>query len=416
MRKHAQSLAVFLGPTLPSAEARRILDATYLPPAAEGDVCALVDERPAAIAIIDGYFEQVPSVRHKEILYALSRGIPVFGASSMGALRAAELHAFGMEGRGAVFEAFRDGELEDDDEVAVLHAPASAGFRATSEAMVNLRYGMRRACDAGLVDGEGAARMVALAKALHYSERSWPALFRSAREAGVAGSIVDGIERFVARERPNRKAEDARALLVELARLRKDGIAPHQPSFDFEPSYLFLQMDALARVRRLAGGDAVRLHRIGRWARIFGSGALERLRAARLLGLADHLGRVHALAPPPPDARGVLDELEHAQHALGGLVDLDAMAVVDLARRGELEAATRAVDRRDAAMGSPPARKRRSPSAAQLLRWYRARAGFHFDSLADCAGLLELDPDLLEAELRAEYLAEHSHEAGTISA
>ena len=34
-----------------------------------------------------------------EVLYALANGVRVFGASSMGALRAAELHAFGMESR-----------------------------------------------------------------------------------------------------------------------------------------------------------------------------------------------------------------------------------------------------------------------------------------------------------------------------
>ena len=44
-----------------------------------------------AIGIIDGYFERVPSVWHKEILWAMAEGIHVFGSASMGALRAAEL-------------------------------------------------------------------------------------------------------------------------------------------------------------------------------------------------------------------------------------------------------------------------------------------------------------------------------------
>ena len=44
----------------------------------------------------------------------------------MGALRAAELHPYGIEGVGAhYFEAYRGGEYEDDDEVAVSHAPES---------------------------------------------------------------------------------------------------------------------------------------------------------------------------------------------------------------------------------------------------------------------------------------------------
>ena len=52
----------------------------------------------------------------------MSQGIHVFGSASMGALRA-ELCPFGMVGVGRIFEAYRDGELEDDDEVAVIHGP-----------------------------------------------------------------------------------------------------------------------------------------------------------------------------------------------------------------------------------------------------------------------------------------------------
>ncbi len=55
------------------------------------------------LLLIDGYFHQVPSVQHKEILYALHQGLAVFGCSSMGALRAAELADFGMVGIGRVF-------------------------------------------------------------------------------------------------------------------------------------------------------------------------------------------------------------------------------------------------------------------------------------------------------------------------
>jgi hypothetical protein len=124
------SIYVFLGPTLAVTDARRILDATYLPPVAMGDVAAVLMQptTPKAIAIIDGVFQNVPAVWHKEILFALSQGVRVFGSSSMGALRAAELHAFGMEGVGRVFAAYRDGVLEDDDEVAVIHGPAEFGY------------------------------------------------------------------------------------------------------------------------------------------------------------------------------------------------------------------------------------------------------------------------------------------------
>jgi hypothetical protein len=94
---------VFIGPTLGVEEVAERVCAVCLPPAAEGNVYRAGIERPDAIAIIDGFFDRVPAVWHKEILWALSQGIRVLGAASMGALRAAEL--------ATLFEASRAGVL-----------------------------------------------------------------------------------------------------------------------------------------------------------------------------------------------------------------------------------------------------------------------------------------------------------------
>ena len=155
-RRAGMTAYVFIGPTLAADEARATWsDAVYLPPVRQGDVYRLVARgTPDAIGIVDGYFSHVPSVWHKEILHALSAGIPVYGAASMGALRAAELAQFGMVGVGRIFEAYRDGVLEpfaepfeDDDEVAVLHGPPELGYRALSEALINIRCTLARATE-----------------------------------------------------------------------------------------------------------------------------------------------------------------------------------------------------------------------------------------------------------------------------
>ena len=73
---------VFTGPTLSPKEAEAELDATILPPVSQGDVYRVALEAPRAIGIIDGYFEQVPAVWHKEILWAMAQGIHVFGSAS----------------------------------------------------------------------------------------------------------------------------------------------------------------------------------------------------------------------------------------------------------------------------------------------------------------------------------------------
>ena len=184
------SVFVFLGPSLPVDEARRILDAIYLPPVSMGDVYRLMARAPRVIAIIDGLFEQTPAVWHKEILYALSRGVRVLGASSMGALRAAELAAFGMEGVGEVFEAFHRGELEDDDEVAVAHAPAADGYRSLSDAMVNLRAGLREARDTGRISAASHDRLLGAANrnaGWNFGARQKPMPARSMQRSTPSG-------------------------------------------------------------------------------------------------------------------------------------------------------------------------------------------------------------------------------------
>ena len=101
------TVLVFAGPTVAARHADSAIDAVWLAPAARGDVHRAVTLlRPRAIGIVDGYFQWVPSVHHKEILWALTRGVHVYGSGSMGALRAAELADFGMIGVGRVFEAY----------------------------------------------------------------------------------------------------------------------------------------------------------------------------------------------------------------------------------------------------------------------------------------------------------------------
>jgi hypothetical protein len=249
---------VFVGPTLPVEAARAILPATYLPPVAQGDVLRLLSKRPAAIGIIDGYFERVPSVWHKELLLALERGVALFGAASMGALRAAELHSFGMVGVGAIFEAYRSGELEDDDEVALVHGPAEDGYRAHSTAMVDLRDLFARAAAAGVISAAIAAELVALAKAQFYAERSLRAVLALGRRAGLDAETLARLQEWSSRQGPSAKARDAQLLLATMA-ARAD-VAPQRAAFTVERTVfleaLELEVRGCGADEAAAGGDS----------------------------------------------------------------------------------------------------------------------------------------------------------------
>src|SRR5262249_8091346 len=108
---------VFLGPSLPVAAATEILDAVYRPPARRGDVATAARERPPVIGLIDGVFLADLPPSPLEVLGALSAGIPIMGASSLGALRAVELESQGMVGIGRIFSMYRRRQIIADDEV-----------------------------------------------------------------------------------------------------------------------------------------------------------------------------------------------------------------------------------------------------------------------------------------------------------
>jgi len=236
---------LFVGPSLPLALQNGPPEFVFHGPAAQGDVYRLAQSCPRAIALIDGYFERVPAVWHKEILWALSRGIHVFGAASMGALRAAELADFGMVGVGRIFEDFRSGALQDDDEVALVHGDASSGYRPGSEAMVNLRASLEAARSRELLSEASFHRLVAAAKSCFYPDRSFPHLLKTVKEH-LSESELDSLTLFLSSKngRVDLKRGDALLLLQTLTEFSKQ-----QPAL-FRPTWTFQHTDAWETVRR----------------------------------------------------------------------------------------------------------------------------------------------------------------------
>lgn len=242
------SICIFIGPTLAVQDAAELLQATYLPPAKQGDIYRAVSlRRPLAIGIVDGYFQWVPSVWHKEILWAIREGVHVFGAASMGALRAAELAPFGMRGVGRIFEAYRDGALaesgsepfEDDDEVAVVHGPAESGYMAASEAMVNIRCSLSLAQAAGVIGSATRASLIGIAKSLFFPERSYGLLLERARAASLPAWELDALEAWLPRGRVNQKRADALALLEAMRDFLATKPKPARAGFAFEHTTLW---------------------------------------------------------------------------------------------------------------------------------------------------------------------------------
>ncbi|WP_437905828.1 TfuA-like protein [Sorangium sp. So ce327] len=247
-------IVLFTGPSLPPADVPAVPDLRVLPPAAQGDVYRAARERPWGIGLVDGFFEHVPAVWHKEILWAMAEGVHVFGASSMGALRAAELADFGMVGVGWVFEQFRAGALDADDEVALTHLAADHGYRHVSEALVDIRATLDAAVAAGACTRAAADRLVALAKQRFYPDRRWPELLAEAR---ATGCDVAALERWLPGGRVDQKRRDALALVHAMQAARAAGAAPKRVDYAFERTDAWDH--ALPRMRAARGATAAPL-------------------------------------------------------------------------------------------------------------------------------------------------------------
>jgi hypothetical protein len=210
----SRDIFVFLGPTLSVREAYRFLPATYLAPVSQGDVFDVCSRTtPSALVIIDGVFDSVPAVRHKEILWAMARGVPVFGCSSMGALRAAELAPFGMVGFGFVYRWYRATPLADDDEVTVAIGPKELGSPAVSEALIDMRKTFKQASREGVISRKRAHALERISRQIYFPERTYEKVLSTAADPSDQGFVTwlaNGGRRSV-------KADDARGLLTALA-------------------------------------------------------------------------------------------------------------------------------------------------------------------------------------------------------
>jgi hypothetical protein len=428
------TIAIFLGPALANPEARALLDAAYLPPARQGDIYRIVrDLRPQIIGLIDGCFREVAAVWHREILFALSKGIHVFGAASMGALRAAELHSFGMNGVGRIFEAYRDGKyppfpppFERDEEVAIEHGPAESGYMAVTDALVDVRATLLAAQRAGWLSDGARETFFNIASDIHFAERTYAAILDIASRSRIEGLDGPRFAQWVAANKVSQKAQDARMMLVRIKQFSDRRVEAFQPTFRFERALvwerfvdacdredeaalseadeamlnelrldpvLFATLSREARLHRAAVGP-LNLDRVAAPAQDERLG-LDRLRARHALprrtGL-DAWMRVNAI-----DER-TMRELVADEAALARLPAAPARAVLNRARAAGLAAAlyARAMDKQRILSSAPEAR--RGPTALEksmLAAWSVGSAALAVDpnDLPACARRMGFDDE-----------------------
>ena len=237
---------VFVGPTLAGEALPDDESIAFRGPARQGDLHRAVMEGATVAGLIDGVFEHVPSIWHKEILFALSSGVTVLGAASMGALRAAECDRFGMIGVGEVYRQYAEREIEDDADVAQLHGPAEMGYRSLTQPMVNVRATLARLLADRLIDEREYRELYAAAETLNFRERTYSAVVSAAIPKSTRR---DAVAELLAARAVNLKRQDGLEL-VERVRGLPDRRAAPPADWSFHETAMWCEAFGQAAAKR----------------------------------------------------------------------------------------------------------------------------------------------------------------------
>ena len=206
---------VYLGPTLRKEEALKILDADYRDPAKKGDFLMLSQDSDEKkyVGFIDGVFlHDYPPPPIEVYHLATRKNIELLGASSLGALRAVELEKFGMKGIGKIFQLYKTGIIDADDEVAVTFVRGSNVLQ--SEAMIDIRFNLFLAYKKGIITNDTKKRFVKIANGIYFPFRNYEDIINLTQQQYP--SIHDELENFrghILQNRDSLKARDAVKLL-----------------------------------------------------------------------------------------------------------------------------------------------------------------------------------------------------------
>ena len=178
-----EKAVIFTGNSISHEDAKKILMANYQPPVRRFQLEKFVQQGYQVMGIIDGIFFDRAAVGHREIISALNAGVKVVGGASMGALRASELDTHGMIGVGKVYEWYRDGVIESDDEVAVSTNPDT--FEPISVPLVNMRETLKAALSSGIISEKEHEDLLELAINTYYPDRSYLGLTKEGAKKGL---------------------------------------------------------------------------------------------------------------------------------------------------------------------------------------------------------------------------------------
>ncbi len=136
----------------------------------------------------------------------------------MGALRASELDTHRMIGVGWIYEWYRDGVVESDDEVAVTFHPET--LEPLSVPLVNMRMTLGSAVEEGIINLHQSDMLLETAKSMYYPDRTYAAMVKKSVGQGlIPENEQDTVIDYLIHNEVDVKREDALLVIEKIKEL-----------------------------------------------------------------------------------------------------------------------------------------------------------------------------------------------------
>lgn len=209
----AAQIKIYTGLSLTARAVSRVLpSAIVAPPIKRGQLHHDLRAGFHVVGIIDGEFQQSLAVSPSEILDLLRCGVAVYGSSSMGAMRAAELTHCGMRGIGKIFDHIVATPYFKDDHLGQLFFEG----RGATMPLIDFEFALSALTNDGAITKPQRQRLTSMYRRTHFALRSVAHLQATYRGADAA--TVRQVLASLSRRTTSQKQQDARLLVATIAR------------------------------------------------------------------------------------------------------------------------------------------------------------------------------------------------------
>lgn len=184
---------VFAGPSSLLFSEKILNKIDLKPPIRKNDLNTIIKTNniPGICVILDGIFNTDRAISSFECKTLIDEGWLLIGASSMGALRAADLWSLGMIGVGKIYNLYRIGICRSDAEVAVLYSEKNNTYMEITASLVHIRSIIQYLLDKKSIEYAIAKKLLLQLKKIPWYERYWELVWQIFKNNNIHTNIIN---------------------------------------------------------------------------------------------------------------------------------------------------------------------------------------------------------------------------------